>query len=287
VSAPPRPDSEGPAWLGTLRLLRGAVAVQVWSGMVAWRWLLAAAVFGVSSYLAGRQQQVLYINLGIQRAVDAWDLFPAMVIDFVTVFVVFSFGFLVFVVDSYHRGRDQGTLSLSFVRMPSRPLYWLGTMGSVGIAALLYVTLVLVVSWLVGLIAFPPSTFWPALPRAAEGGMYPPWHMPLLPYLLIFAAYTVWALWVAGCVVAFFSVFVRRKALVLAFVVLWNALSFITPDILVHMGAFQILNVGFLVGMFKHHIKDPYPMEQFFAITGAALVLMALVGSWKMRREEP
>jgi hypothetical protein len=72
-----------------------------------------------------------------------------------------------------------------------------------------------------------------------------------------------------------------------SFVLAWNFLSMVTHNWLLHVDLLRILNVGFLIGIFKHHMKKFYPAGPFFALTAAALVIMALVGSWKMRREEP
>lgn len=255
--------------------------------MVLWRWLLATLVFAVSAYLAKGQLDSSFYNLGIQRRVDAWDLFPELLLDFALTFLLWGFGFLIFVLDTYQRGREQGTLSLAFVRMPSRALYWLGTMGAVGVTALAFVTLAFVVALLVGMVVAPPSSLWPMLPREGEPAMYPPWSISLPAYSLLLLGYTAWALWVAGCAVVFLSLFVRRKAVLLGVVLVWNALSISSYGMLGYVGSLGLLNVGFLVGMFKHYMEGRFPMDQFFAVTGAALVFMAVVGSWKMRREEP
>ena len=287
MSAQASPAPKSLSWAEAVRIALRAVAVQVWSGMVPWRWLLATVVFAVSAFLVEGQLDSSFRNREIHRPVDAWDLFPGLLIDFALVFVLWGFGFLLFIVDSYQRGREQGTLSLALVRIPSRPLYWLGTMGAVGVIALGYVALAFVVSLMVGMIFAPPPDIWPMLPREGELAMYPSWSMSMPVYSLLLVGYTTWALWVIGCAVALLSLFVRRKAVVLAAIVLWNALSMASHDMPVPVEVLRLLNVGFLVGMFKHHMKSPFPMDQFFAATGAALVLMAVVGSWKMRREEP
>lgn len=48
----------------------------------------------------------------------------------------------------------------------------------------------------------------------------------------------------------------------------------------------DLLNVGYLVGFFKHLSRTPFPVGEYFAVTGAALVLIALVGAYRLRREE-
>jgi hypothetical protein len=267
---------------GPLRTLGRAVAA-----LVPWRWAVAALVFAVSA-LAGKSslESSLY-NLGISRPVDAWDMFPGLHSTYSLLYLLWAFGFLIFVLDTYHRGRDDGTLSLSFVRLPSRPLYWLATMGAVGVTALGYVTLAFVIALLIGLIVAPPASLWPMLPREGDVAMYPSWNVSVPTYSLLLVGYTAWALWVTGCTIVFLSLFVRRKAVLLGAVVAWNALSYATIHRIAYLGRFSLLNLGYLVGMFKHHIQSPFPMGLFFAITAAALVLMAVVGAWKMRREEP
>jgi hypothetical protein len=285
VSLPPSPAGKHRSWADTLRLLGGSIAVQVWSAMSPGRWILATAVFAVTAYFV--EGQIVFGDPDNRRRIDAWDLFPGLLIDFALLFVVWGFGFLLFVADSYSRGREQGTLSVALVRMPSRPLYWLGTMGAVGVVALMYVTLAFVVSLAVGMIAFPPATLWPMLPREGMLAMYPQWNMPLPVYHLILVGYTAWGLWVAGCVVVLLSLFVRHKVAVVSFVLAWNLVSMVTHNWLLHVNLLRIVNVGFLIGIFKHHMQKFYPAVPFFTLTAAALVLMAVVGSWKMRREEP
>jgi hypothetical protein len=272
---------------GPLRTLGRALAVQLWSAMVPWRWLLAALVFAVCAFLEKSQLDSSFFNEGITRPVDAWDMFPGLQLRYSMVYLLWGFGFLIFVLDTYHRGRDDGTLSLAFVRLPSRPLYWLATMGAVGVTALGYVTLAFVIALLVGMVVAPPASLWPMLPREGDVAMYPSWNVSVPTYSLLLVGYTAWALWVTGCTIVFLSLFVRRKAVLLGFVVAWNTLSFATIHSLAYLDGFGLLNIGYLVGMFKHHIQSPFPMGQFFAVTAAALVLMAVVGAWKMRREEP
>lgn len=275
------------SWVEAVRILGRAVAVQVRSVMVPWRWLLLTLGFTVSAWAVREQLESSFHSFSIRRPIDAWDLFPGLLTEFHLEFLVFGFGFLLFVADMFERGREEGTMTTALVRMPSRALYWLGTMGAVGVTALGFAGLAFVITLLAGMVIAPPSSLWPMLPREDALLMYPSWSLPVPVYSLIAVGYTAWALWVTGSAIVFLSLFVRRKAVVLGVIVLWNAVSVATGDTL-QDGLDRLLNVGFLVGIFKHHLKGtPVPMTHFFAVTGAALVLMALAGSWKMRREQP
>jgi hypothetical protein len=268
------------------RALRRIIALQLWSGTAPWRWLLVALVFAASALLIEDSLRASFFNRGIRRPVDAWDLFPGMATDFRMQLGLFGFGFPLFVVDTYQRGREQGILTTALARMRSRSLYWLATMGALGVLACAYVCACFLVAFLAGMLLCPPASAWPMLPREALPAMDPPWSMPLPLYTLLLAAYTSWALWITGSIAVFVSLVARRKVVALAFIVLWPVLSISTWDTVSYRGPLRLVNLGYLVGIFKHHLKDPYPMDLFFAVTSAALVLLALLGSWRLRREE-
>lgn len=274
------------SWAETGRVLRRAFSLQVWSGLVARRWLLVGLVFGVSAVLIESTLTARFGNAQLPRQVDAWDLFPGMCSQAYYVYVLFGFGFLLFVVDTSHRDREQGTAAQALARMPSRSLYWLGTMGAVGAMALGFVGLGAAAAFLVGLAIAPPSSAWPMLPRAGVDWMYPEAALPVPMYALLLIGYTAWALWVAGCAVVLLSHFTRRKVVVLGAVVLWAVLGLSATSLSSALGHARLLNLGYYISISKHHVEDPFPLGVFFAITGAALVLMAALGSWRICREE-
>jgi hypothetical protein len=288
MSPPPSPSPERASLAETFRALRRTTAVQVWSGMVAWRWVLVGMVFAVSALMAYEGLGNHFEYAEIRRPVDAWDIFPGLVTTFWLVFWVLGFGFPLFVVDTYQRGREQGILTMAVARVPSRSIYWLATMGAVGVMALGYAGACFLVSLLVGMLLCPPASAWPMLPREGLPSMYPRWDMSVPVYSIIVMLYTAYTLWITGCVAVLVSLLSRRKVVALGFIVLWVLLSMSLHYLTVVGGMLtRLLNLGYLIGIFKHHfIKEPFPMDLFFALTAAALVLMALVGSWRLRREE-
>jgi hypothetical protein len=271
-------------WKETNTTLARAISLGAWRGMVAWRWGLLIPLFAAGTFLCMDTVEFSTDGFYISRRVDAWDLFPAMVLYDYSLLLL-GVGFMLLVGDSYRREQEQGAVALSLIRVPSRTVFWLGEMGAVGIMALCFCGLGLAISFLVGLFIAPPLEAWPMLPREALPGMYPEARLPVPVYLVLLAGYTAWSLWVAGCAIVLLSLFIPRRTGVLAVIALWavSSLSWIQPN---YRGYARLLGLSYLVGFFKHLGKDPFPLGGFFAVTGAALILMAIVGSLRLRREE-
>jgi hypothetical protein len=286
VSAPSSPLVALPSWVEAIRVLGRVILIHLRSGRIAWRWGLLTLMFAASSLFVENLLSSRFFNTEVPRKVDAWDLFPGLFVVVHSLYFVVAFGFLLFIVDTYHRERDQGTATLSISRIPSRSLYWLGTMGAVGATAVAFVGLAWVVTLLVGLVIAPPASAWPLLPRESVPVMYPPDAMPLLVSDLLLMAYSAFSLWVVGCAVVLLSLFVRRKAVMLGVIFLWVLTGFSTFDMHGVPRYLHIINVGHYIGIYKHRLEDPYPAPLFFGVSGLALVLMAVVGSWRLRREE-
>jgi hypothetical protein len=286
VSVPFRPPVALPSWAEALRILGRVILIHLRSGGIAWRWGLLTLMFVASSLFVENFLRSAFFNTEVHRRVDAWDLFPGLFVGVHTSYFIVALGFLLLVVDTYHRERDQGTATLSFSRIPSRSLYWLGTMGAVGAMAVAFVGLAWVVTSLVGLVLAPPASAWPLLPRESIPVMYPPDAMPLLVSDLLLMAYTSFTLWVVGCAVVLLSLFVRRKAVMLGVIFLWVLTGFSTFDMFGMPRNLHLINVGYYIGIYKHRLEDPYPAPLFFSVSGLALVLMAVVGAWRLRREE-
>lgn len=282
MTAPPPPAPGAAPWMETGRVLGRSVVLHLWSGLVAWRWLLLTAVFILGAILIEDTLTFYFKKDEIPRAVDAWDLFPAMLSHRYFVLFLFAFGFLLLIGDSFQREREQGTAALFAVRMPSRSIYWLGKIGAVGLLAALFVALCLVLTLLVGLVLAPPSTAWPQLPRPALEVMYLDVAMPLPVYTLLLAGYTMWALWTIGSVILLVSLLVRHRVAILVAIAAWLAASVFVDT----FGALRLLRLGDLLSIHKHRGDAPISPACFFAASGAVLVLTALAGSWRLRREE-
>lgn len=285
LSLPRLPVAGVASWVEAGRVLKRSISLCLWSGIVAWRWLLLMAVFALAAGLIHDTLSFYFEDKGISRQVDAWDLFPAMLRHTYHLHFLFGFGFLLLIGDSYQREREQGTTALIAVRMPSRPIYWLGKMGAMGVMALLFVGLCLLISLVVGLVLAPPSAAWPMLPRESLAWMYPHVHMPLPVYVLLLAGYTAWALWTVGCAVMLLSLIVRHKAAILVTIAFWT-LSSLSFSTFTAVGYARLLGLGYFISLFKHESEEPMSLGAFFAISAAVLVMTAFLGSWRLQREE-
>ena len=246
---------------------------------------MVAPAFVVNTVIIEDILRFFFKQHNVSRHVDAWDLFPAMLHHQHMLLLLFGFGFMFLVGDSFRREQEQGTVMLAVVRMPSRSIYWLGKMGALGVMALGFVVIGLATTLLVGMFIAPPSSLWPMLPREAMPGMYPEGNLPVPVYVVLLAGYTAWALWIAGCTIVLFSLFIPHKLGVLIAITLWILTSIfsLVPST---MGYARLLDIGFLISVFKHQGGSSIPLGNFFAITGAALALIAITGSWRLQREE-
>ncbi len=270
--------------MDTLRAIGRSTRLSITSSFVLWRWALLFALFILTAFLVEDTLDFYFRDGHVARKVDAWDIFPTIVSHTYVVHFLFAFGFLLLIGDLYHREREQGTAALLTVRMPSRPVYWLGKMGALGINACAFVGLSFVISLLVGFIIAPPSTMWPMLPRPNIRALEMHVHMPLPVYSLLLAAYTAWGLWVGGSVILLLSLFVRNTAIILGAIAGWVLLS-MSGD-WYFGGYIKLFLIGHILGMYKHHGEYAISMPVFFAFTTTVLISTALIGSWRMRREE-
>lgn len=269
----------------TLRTLRRSTRLCLHSGFVRWRWALLIAVFFLSALLVTDILRHTFSEYKVGRPVDVWDLYPALLSHTYSLHFLYAFGFLVLVGDQYHRQRDQGTATLFATRMPSRTTFWLGNVAAVGIMALAFASLSFVISFLIGLILTPPSTLWPMLPRETLSVLSIPVTIPLPIYSLLLVLYTAWGLWIGGATILLLSAFFRNTAIVLAGIAAW---------IFVSLGGTWELSspymrffcIGYLINQNKHFDEWPMSMGSFFTMSTLMLVVITLVGAWRMEREE-
>lgn len=266
-----------------LRRLRRLVALHVWSGLVAWRWLLLVPAFGLGGVAVADILRAGSEGRGAPWQGDMWDLFPALLSHHLLLHFLVGFGFLLLVGDTHLREVDGGTAALAVMRSRSRALSWVGEMGAVGVMASAFAGIGLLIVWLVGLFVAPPSSAWPMLPREAAG-FYPAVSMPLPVYNLLLAGYTAWALWVLGCGAVLASLFVRHRVGMLVALGAW-ALAGADPGA-AGSGPGRLLEMGYFIGPHKHRGAGALPLGVFFALTAGMLVLIGLAGAWKLRREE-
>jgi hypothetical protein len=151
--------------------------------------------------------------------------------------------------------------------------------------ALIFVLSGLAIVLLVGMVVAPPSSGWPMLPREAGAQMYPQESYPLPVYNLMVAGYTAWALWVLGCGIVLLSHFIRHRVVTLLVMAAWTLISAERSGS-TESGYGRMMYMGYFIGYFKHLGDEPIPVWTFFAITGAMIALMALLGSRKIKREE-
>lgn len=266
------------------RALARLIVIDAVNGLIAWRWLLVLLAFAVAAVIDADILRFSFRHHQIDRPIDAWDLFPAMLFNELFLIWLFALGFMLLVGDSYLRERERGAVTLCVLRLPSRTLWWLGKMGALGLMALCFVGLGLALTLLVGLFLAPPGAV-PLLGREGVPGMYA-WADLFAPtYVLLLAGYTAWALWIAASAIVLLSVFIPHKATVLAASLLWVTISlpWLRPR---YQGYARLLSLDYFISAFKHDPADPMSWQAYFAISAAVLVLVAIAGSWRLRKEE-
>ncbi len=274
--------------MDTLQTLARSTMLSFLGGFVRWRWALLTALFAIS---AGLVDEILsdYFELDkVGRPVDAWDIFPAIMSHTYTLHFLLSFGFLLLIGDHWHRQQGQGTAALFAIRMPSRRTYWLGNMGAILLMSALFVGFCWLMSFLVGLILAPPSTLstlWPMLPRETIRPLATSVHMPAPVYSFLLALYATWGLWIGGSVILLLSLFVRNTAVVLGAIAAWIMLS-LSATWFGEAFVMHFVCIGDLISTHKHHGEYPMSLGIFFIGSSIMLVLIAALGSWRMRREE-
>jgi hypothetical protein len=294
MSVPAERASTPTSWKETARILWRATSFSFWSGIVVWRWVVLLPVFGVNAVIIQDSLRASFETDHISRRVDVWDLFPGMVSHAYMVLFLFGGGFLFLVGDSFKREQEQGAVAMAIVRMRSRSLYWLSKMGALGLLALSFVALALLIAILVGMVIAPPSSALPMLPRESIKWMLPNVRMPMPLYVVLLAGYTAWTLWIAGSIIVLSSLFIPHKLGVLGVIALWlvASLSGVVPiptnsirplGIVDYVG---LLDRCFFLEVYKHHLEQPIPLSAFFAITSALLALLAVTGARRLRREE-
>jgi hypothetical protein len=268
-----------------LRALARSTSLSFLGGFSRWRWALLTALFALAAGLVVDTLQYFFTLRKITRPVDVWDIFPTLLRHTYVLHFLFAFGFLLLVGDHYHRQRDQGTAALFAIRMPSRRLYWLGNMGAIGIMAGLFIGVCWLMSLLVGFIMVPPPSLWPMLPRENPSFLNVSVHMPAPIYSLLVAAYTAWGLWIGGSAILLVSTFFRNTAVVLGAIAAW-VLASLSASWYGESFTMRFLCIGELIGHHKHRGEHPMSLGTFFAGSATMLVLIAVIGSWRMRREE-
>jgi hypothetical protein len=255
------------------------------SGFVLWRWALITAIFALAGGLCVDILRHHFNELRISRQVDVWDIFPALSSHNYIEHFLLAFGFLLFVGDRHHRQCNQGTALLFAIRAPSRSLYWLGTMGALGLDALFFMSICFVTTFVIGCIAAPPESLWPMLPRETIAPLRVSVEMPLPLYSLLLMVYTAWGLWIGGSIVVLVSTFFRNTAILLGVIAGWVVLSLIGSGN-VRFAFERFLFIGELIGHHKHDGKPAMSLGTFFLGSTLMLVLIAFIGSWRMGREE-
>lgn len=267
------------------RSLGRMTALSLLSGVVRWRWALALATMALAAGTMSNTLQYPFKEARIGRHVDVWDIFPALLRHAYVLQFLFALGFLLFVGDQYHRQRDLGTSTLFVVRVPSRRLYWLGNMGAMGIQALVFMLASWAVSLVVGFILVPPTSLWPMMSRETIPALAISVQMPIPVFSLLLALYTAWGLWVAGSLVMLVSTFFRNTAVLLGTIAGWILLSLVLGWN-IRWPWERFLYIGELIGHHKHFGEHAISIGAFFLGSTAMLVAIALIGSWRMRREE-
>lgn len=271
----------------SLRSLARITSLSFHSGFVRWRWALLTSLFALAAGLVQDTLQWLFKEGAnkVSRPVDVWDMFPALLMHTYVAHFLFAFGFLLFIGDHYHRQRESGNAALFAVRMPSRRLYWLGNMAAVGINALLFMSVCYVMTLIVGFIIVPPDSLWPMLPRETMRALS---HTPAMPapvYSLLLVFYTAWGLWISGSLAMLVSTFFKNTAVLLGLIAGWVLLS-LTMGWYTRFDFQRFLLIGELLGVHKHYGDRAISLGTFFVVSSIMLVLIAIIGSWRMQREE-
>ncbi|MBK9266570.1 MAG: hypothetical protein IPM54_43130 [Polyangiaceae bacterium] len=112
-----------------------------------------------------------------------------------------------------------------------------------------------------------------------------PVELPLPIYSVLVAAYAAWGLWIGGSTILLVSTLFRNTAVVLGAIAAW---------VLASLGAYWHINspylrffcIGYLMSPQKHFDNASMSLGTFFIMSTTMFVLIALIGSWRMRREE-
>lgn len=169
--------------------------------------------------------------------------------------------------------------------MPSRRLYWLGNMAAVGINALLFMSISYALTLIVGFIMVPPSSYWPMLPRETLLALSDTPAIPAPVYSLLLVLYTAWGLWISGSLVMLVSTFFKNTAVLLGVIAGWVLLS-LTLSWNTRFDVSRFLLIGELLSFQKHYGDRAISLGTFFVVSSIMLILIAIIGSWRMQREE-
>ena len=112
-----------------------------------------------------------------------------------------------------------------------------------------------------------------------------PLQMPIPVFSFLLALYTAWGLWIAGSLVMLVSTFFKNTAVLLGTIAGWVLLS-LALGWDTYWPWQRFLFVGELIGHHKHLGERAISLQTFFLGSTAMLVAIALIGSWRMRREE-
>ncbi|NOK62615.1 MAG: hypothetical protein GFH27_549333n103 [Chloroflexi bacterium AL-W] len=196
-----------------------------------WRWLFVPPVFLLAGWLYVDDIQ-FDLLAQFPRAVNIWDIPPAMLVDQLHVAWIFILGFIIVVGDNYIQDREMNTIALVLQRTQSRAKWWLARILALGMLAISFVALAFLFS-MIGSAFQVPITLQdsPSALNTGEAGMpgpaSPRWqHIPMPLFVVFVGVYTAFGLWFVASIVVTISLIYPHPYLPIGFILTWLISSF-------------------------------------------------------------
>lgn len=259
------------------------------------RWLLVPVVFFVAGWVS-LDEVTWDFTTQSERHVNIWDGPLSFLSSWQMLLFVCLIGFLVLVGDLALTQLEDGTSSVTAMRVPSRLSWWAAKLVAVGLLSALYTATLTTTVLLVSAIHLPwslaPSPM-ATSPFDARTSLYPIIEGVPMPAMLIGAvAYLTMGLWVCGAITVTISLLWPR-----------HAVPFIVGVVLAIAGS-QLSNFGLDwdgIGVASPHAVLNYavhfplhfegeviraPRAPWITATAAAawLSVAFLTGAWRLRR---
>jgi hypothetical protein len=200
-------------WLAALRALARMTLLDFLGELGLKRWLLVPPGFAALTLVLERHATYDY-HRQVTRTVTAWDLPVVFMVDRAAVLWGFALGFVLIASDGLTRAREHGTATQALVRAPSRALWWAARLGTVGLQALTFTAIAMLVIWLMGARNFPVTSEHSPAALGLDGGreeLYPLWRsVPMPVFVLAVSLYAAVALWLFGCFLMTVSLVLRQ-----------------------------------------------------------------------------
>lgn len=262
-----------------------------------WRWLAIVILFGITTAYTASNMSYVRSDATARHNINVWDVAANMVTSGFTLRWVYIFGFLILIGDSFLRERQQGLIALCLNRVSSRYKWWWGKISSIGVLALGYVTIGLLIILVVSSFLVPfslsesldaqsgqrmPDADWYFLIGDKASGTH--WPTPLL--VIVGTLYTAMSLWIVGSLILIISILLQNALATMGVTMFWLLLGLLIPPALYKAQPYiSFIDIGYFVTFAKHSYQlynVSFPVYLFIAsvIQG----LLVFLGFWKLKR---